>query len=141
MRRKATGWWDNKVPFDHAHIEDQRPFAEDLRVPGAISAIRAAMQACVPAATNNGGLRRYRAGFVRFLALAWVCNREGFQERNEKEFARSMGLTQQCFDHHVGHWRRMFAGEHRNQMKLPIPGGSFPGDSRAKVPPRAAVRS
>jgi hypothetical protein len=105
------------VSFDHCPdiaLFDPAPFAnEDVLVhtPGAGDALRAALQLTIPPTTSCGARRRWRAGFARYVALAWVCNRGMITERTEAEFARGVGVSQQRLSYHVRYWQRLLAGE------------------------------
>lgn len=112
----SGSWWRNKVPIHLlSDLADEAP--EQLAEPGDAArlialAVAKTMQLCIPSADNNGGARRWKAGYLRWIALAWVCNPEMFQERTVRELAASLGVPRASLGDHVAHWQRVLAGEH-----------------------------
>jgi hypothetical protein len=118
MDRRPGGWWENKVPLEYAPELSTDPLdthetstrrAEALELARTIHEI---MRLCIPSAETNGGLRRFRAGYLRFLALAWVTAPEMFEGQTVRDLAALLGVPPSSIGDHAAHWRKVLAGEH-----------------------------
>ncbi len=80
--------------------------AEDLQ-----RVVRGLLCLMLPPA-SYGGSRRFEAGYLRFLALAWVMSPELLGERSEEAVADRLGIERQTFNVQVHAMRALLAGKH-----------------------------